>query len=95
VRLTRTGGPELVSWPTTPSPLLVRRARGRVGCGYAAMFSAVLLAGCPDAKSGGAPKHCTTAYEQCVLPNGVLGVCDSVECTEGQAPPCLVCRSQH
>jgi hypothetical protein len=78
--LTRTSGLELVSART----VLV-----------ASMFSAVLAAGCPDGKSGRPPKECTTAYQQCVLETGVLGVCDSVECGEGQAPPCLVCRSQH
>jgi hypothetical protein len=29
------------------------------------------------------------------MPSGVLGVCNAVDCAEGQAAPCLVCRSQH
>ena len=78
--LTCTGGPELVSAAITL---------------WVAICSAVALTGCPDTKQGGAPKVCATAYEQCVLPTGVLGVCDSVECADGQTPPCLVCRSQH
>lgn len=78
--LTCTGGPELVSTRHVSAAVLA---------------AALLLSGCPDGKRSGPPKVCATAYEQCVLPTGVLGVCDSVECAEGQAPPCLVCRSQH
>jgi hypothetical protein len=55
----------------------------------------VFLSACPDGGTGAAPKACTKAYDQCTLPTGVLGVCDTVECTEGQPGPCLVCRSQH
>jgi hypothetical protein len=53
-----------------------------------------MLLGCPSLESA-APKSCTRAYDKCTLSNGVLGVCDTVPCTEGQAEPCLVCRSQH
>lgn len=56
---------------------------------------ASFLPGCPDVKSGGPGKLCSKAYEQCLLPSGVLGVCDNVECAAGQAAPCLACRSQH
>jgi len=52
------------------------------------------LCACPELKSS-APKGCTKAYEQCTLATGVLGVCDTVACAEGQPEPCLVCRSQH
>jgi hypothetical protein len=38
---------------------------------------------------------CTKADEKCVLPSGVLGICNVVDCAEGQSAPCLVCRSQH
>jgi hypothetical protein len=55
----------------------------------------VFLSACGDVKRGGPTKACTKAYEQCVLPTGVLGVCNPVDCTEGQPAPCLVCRSQH
>ena len=61
----------------------------------ALLLGACALAGCPDVTSGGKSKSCTRAYDQCEQPNGVLGVCDSVECMEGAKPPCLVCRSQH
>lgn len=54
-----------------------------------------LLIGCPDVKRGGPSATCSKAYEQCEQANGVLGVCDVVECAANQAPPCLVCRSQH
>jgi hypothetical protein len=53
------------------------------------------LAGCPAGSGTTPPKTCGKAYEQCVLPSGVLGVCDTTDCTAGQAEPCLVCRSQH
>jgi hypothetical protein len=63
---------------------------------YTALLAgtAALLFGCPDVGSS-APKICTTAYDQCTLPNGVLGICDTVPCAAGEPGPCLVCRSQH
>jgi hypothetical protein len=30
-----------------------------------------------------------------MLPNGVLGLCNPIECSGDQQPPCFVCRSQH
>jgi len=55
-----------------------------------------LLGACPDASSSNVVQaSCTKAYAQCVLPSGVLGVCDPVACAPEQAAPCLVCRSQH
>lgn len=60
-----------------------------------ALLAGLLCTGCPDVKRGGPAKACSKAYEQCEQPNGVLGVCDVVECSQGQPPPCLVCRSQH
>jgi len=61
---------------------------------FAAACCAVLAA-CGDVKKGGPAKACTKEYEQCTMPSGVLGVCNSVACAEGQPAPCLVCRSQH
>ena len=56
---------------------------------------ALATSGCPDAHAPGAPKACSHAYDKCTLPSGVLGVCDAVDCTDGQTAPCFVCRSQH
>jgi hypothetical protein len=56
---------------------------------------ALLLLGCPTAGGSKPPAPCTRAYDKCTQANGVLGVCDTVECAEGQPEPCLVCRSQH
>jgi hypothetical protein len=50
---------------------------------------------CGDVKKGGPAKACAKEYEQCTMPNGVLGVCNAVDCAEGHVAPCLVCRSQH
>jgi hypothetical protein len=55
----------------------------------------VLFVACGDVKQAEPPKACTKEYEKCVLPSGVLGVCNPVDCTEGQPAPCLVWRSQH
>ncbi len=41
------------------------------------------------------PTECSKIGVQCQLPNGPLGVCQSAPCSEGQAPPCFVCTSQH
>jgi hypothetical protein len=54
----------------------------------------VMLAACGDIKPA-ASKTCTKADEQCMLPSGVLGVCNVVDCTQGQPEPCLICKSQH
>jgi hypothetical protein len=54
----------------------------------------VFLVACGDVKQAPA-KACTKEYDQCVLPTGVLGVCNTVDCAEGQPAPCLICRSQH
>jgi hypothetical protein len=56
-------------------------------------LAAAVLLGCGDIKQP--PKVCTKAHEQCVLPSGVLGVCNIEECPPGQPEPCLSCRSQH
>jgi hypothetical protein len=69
----------------------LRAASGLVS----SLFLGCLLSACPETQTGSAPKTCTRAYDKCEQQNGVLGVCDVVECTEGQAPPCLTCRSQH
>jgi hypothetical protein len=59
-----------------------------------ALAGAFVLIACGDIKPA-APKACTKAYEQCTMPSGVLGVCDTIDCAAGQSGPCLVCRSQH
>lgn len=53
------------------------------------------LSACPDAASSKLTQLCGKAYDKCLLPSGVLGICDSVECVDGKSPPCLICRSQH
>jgi hypothetical protein len=53
------------------------------------------LSACPETGSSKPPAACSKAYEKCTLPSGVLGICDTVDCSEGATPPCLVCRSQH
>ncbi|MET0384517.1 MAG: hypothetical protein ABW321_01095 [Polyangiales bacterium] len=55
----------------------------------------LLMAGCPSAREKPPEAACHEAYAKCVLPSGVLGVCDPVTCQDGQAEPCFVCRSQH
>lgn len=62
-----------------------------------ALIACLLLAACPGS-SASKPvtmTACVKAYDKCVLANGVLGICNPVDCPEGQAAPCLVCRSQH
>lgn len=39
--------------------------------------------------------RCERVGAQCRLAAGPLGVCESAPCPPGQAPPCLVCTSQH
>lgn len=67
----------------------------RIGGFLALAMVGAILGGCPDARHTGPSTACSKAYEKCSLSTGVLGVCDPVECREGQPPPCLVCRSQH
>jgi hypothetical protein len=59
------------------------------------LSSITLLSACPGAGDKAPTAACTAAYEKCMLSSGVLGICDNVDCAPGQAPPCLVCRSQH
>jgi hypothetical protein len=59
------------------------------------LLGAVMLGACGELKQAAPAKACTKADEQCVLPTGVLGVCNVVDCAEGQPAPCLICRSQH
>ena len=54
-----------------------------------------LLSACPSSGDKAPAAVCSAAYDKCVLPSGVLGICDNADCAAGQAPPCLVCRSQH
>jgi hypothetical protein len=60
-----------------------------------ALLLAAALSGCPDTRAPSAEKACTHAYDKCKLESGVLGVCNPVECANGQRAPCFVCRSQH
>lgn len=64
-------------------------------CAATCCAAVLALAACGDVKPAGPAKPCTKEYEQCVLPTGVLGVCNAVDCAEGKPAPCLVCRSQH
>ena len=72
--------------------VLTKRALART---WAGCCVALALAACGDIKQAGPAKTCAKAYEQCVLPSGVLGVCNTVDCAPGQPEPCLICRSQH
>jgi len=66
----------------------------RTKLAFAALWSALALA-CPDSQTTGPAAKCSKAYEQCTLAQGLLGVCDPVDCSDGQTAPCLVCRPQH
>jgi hypothetical protein len=61
----------------------------------ALLLSAWSLAGCPGAREREPEQACRRAYDKCMLPTGVLGICDTVACAPGAMEPCLVCRSQH
>jgi hypothetical protein len=54
------------------------------------------LGGCPTrtGNGGGATRECTEIGQQCVIEEGLLGVC-SVREGECSEPPCLICRPQH
>lgn len=65
-----------------------------------ALAGALLSFGCPPSGERAAkPKPdapaCTTAYAQCKLSPGSLGVCNPRECRSGEASPCFTCVSQH
>jgi len=59
------------------------------------LLATLAATGCPAAGAPRAVKACQKASEQCALANGLLGVCDTVDCSEGQNAPCFVCRPQH
>jgi hypothetical protein len=61
----------------------------------ACVAGCLILTACPEVSSGKHAEQCARASDKCTLPSGVLGICDTVECTDGGADPCLVCRSQH
>ena len=51
---------------------------------------------CPElASTPVVSAKCEKQFDKCKTPTGPLGVCDSVPCAEGQAPPCLRCQPQH
>jgi hypothetical protein len=59
-----------------------------------------LLVACPrnerhSSESSEQQLPCLAAYAQCKMPDGPLGVCNEVPCSENQRPPCLRCISQH
>jgi hypothetical protein len=62
-----------------------------------ASIALTLAAGCPEPSRARPNAKCSKAYEQCNLAQGLLGVCDPVECNgnDGQPPPCFICRPQH
>lgn len=43
----------------------------------------------------GPTEACKEAGVQCVLPDGPLGVCEQIPCTDGESGPCLICTPQH
>jgi hypothetical protein len=57
------------------------------------------LAACGPRDGGRAPRAsetCTRLGDRCALPDGPLGICvDVTELGNCDAPPCLVCQSQH
>jgi hypothetical protein len=59
------------------------------------LVSTSLLCACPGPGDKGPTTVCTKADEKCVLSSGVLGICNVVDCADGQPAPCLICRSQH
>ena len=64
-----------------------------IRCALAAL--ALLTSACPDRVAPPTLASCGKAYEQCTLGQGVLGVCDPVDCQPDQTAPCFVCRPQH
>lgn len=78
--------------------LVSRRAKFRTSLGATLFATFVLLAiaGCEqDFLAEGPDARCTEVGAQCVLPDGPLGVCESIACGEGESPPCFVCTPQH
>jgi hypothetical protein len=62
---------------------------------FGLILFALTLSACPDTSGSGPAKVCIEAEEKCLMPSGVLGVCNVVDCRADQVEPCLVCRSQH
>lgn len=61
------------------------------------VFLAIAVLGACDASqfSEVPSLHCVEPGTQCQLPEGPLGVCESLPCLPGQSPPCFRCTSQH
>ncbi len=60
------------------------------------MLAVALLAPACDTASPPPPATtCTKVAEQCKLPDGRLGICNTTPCKQGEAFPCLRCTSQH
>ena len=91
---TSTGG---TSAPATPSAGSTAATAGKpAGTTPATTGGSAAPTSTSTAGSAGKPATtCVKAYDKCMLATGVLGICDQVDCQEGQAGPCLICRSQH
>jgi hypothetical protein len=77
---------------TSRAGFAVIRSGMALACGLLALAT---VGGCPDVKSSGPAAKCVKIGDQCQLPAGPLGVCSAVDCKPDEAPPCMVCMSQH
>jgi hypothetical protein len=68
------------------------RRMGWIGLAVLAILSATA---CERDQTPPPTTTCAKVAELCKLPDGPLGVCNSVACKPGQAPPCLRCTPQH
>lgn len=73
------------------------RIEGPRGWRIAPILGALLLCVACDGElvASGPVEICREVGTQCVLRDGPLGVCESIACPPGGAPPCLVCTPQH
>ncbi|MHA7837666.1 MAG: hypothetical protein ACX98W_09430 [bacterium] len=77
-------------------PETVGRALATLPATLFVTFVLLASAGCEqDFLTEGPDARCTEVGAQCVLPDGPLGVCESIACGEGESPPCFVCTPQH
>ena len=84
------------SEPINVEAFTARAMTRRIRLGFALAFASIFLMGC-DAQLFSSPPatKCTEAAVQCELPDGPLGVCERVACSEGQPKPCFQCTPQH